>query len=148
MSTRVQVSAVAPVWLLDTNVLSEGIRQQPHAGVMAHLARHSEELAVPAPVWHELRFGWLRMPDGRRKDDIGRYLQEVVGGLPVLAYDAPVARLHAELRADADRRGRPLPFADGQIAAIAVAHGLTLVTRNLKDFTGVSGLRLVDWFER
>jgi tRNA(fMet)-specific endonuclease VapC len=58
-----------------------------------------------------------------------------------------VARLHAELRVDADRRGRPLPFADGQIAAIAVAHGLTLVTRNLKDFTGVSGLRLVDWFE-
>ena len=137
----------AAVWLLDTNVLSEGSRAQPDANVLARFTHHEAELAVPAPVWHELRFGWLRMPDGQRKNAIGRYVQQVVGLLPVLAYDANAARIHAELRAQAERIGRPQPFVDGQIAAIAIAHGLTLVTRNTKDFARVPGLRVADWFE-
>ncbi|NCP41698.1 MAG: type II toxin-antitoxin system VapC family toxin, partial [Rhodoferax sp.] len=51
-------------WVLDTNVLSEAARPAPHAGVMANLSRYEGELAIAAPVWHELRFGWLRMPAG------------------------------------------------------------------------------------
>lgn len=133
-------------WLLDTNVLSEAVRPRPDPGVMERLERFQTELAVPAPVWHELRYGWLRLPDGQRKDAIGRYVQDVVAMLPVLPYDAAAARIHAELRSEAERRGRPLPFVDGQIAAIAIAGGLTLVTRNRKDFDGVPGLRLADWF--
>jgi tRNA(fMet)-specific endonuclease VapC len=133
-------------WLLDTNVLSEAVRPAPNPGVMENLARYDGELAIPAPVWHELRYGWLRMPDGQRKDMIGRYIQEVVAALQVLPYDAAAARIHAELRNERERSGTTLPFADGQIAAIAIAHGLTLVTRNSKDFAGLAGLRLADWF--
>lgn len=135
-----------PVWLLDTNIVSEGVKPAPDAGVMANLRRHADELALPAPVWHELRFGWLRMPDGQRKDAIGLYIQRVAGQLPVLPYDETAARIHAELRDQQGRSGRPLPFVDGQIAAIAMANGLTLVTRNRKDFEGLPGLRVVDWF--
>ena len=135
-----------PVWLLDTNVLSEGVKPVPDARVMANLQRHADELALPAPAWHELRFGWLRMPDGKRKDAIGLYLQRVVGQLPVLPYDEAAARIHAELRDQQQRAGRPLPFVDGQIGAIAIANGLTLVTRNRKDFEGLPGLRVGDWF--
>ena len=101
---------------------------------------------MPAPVWHELRYGWLRMPDGTRKDRLGHYLRDAVAPLPLLAYDGAAASLHAEQRTAAEQAGRSRPFVDGQIAAIAVAHGLTLVTRNLKDFEGVPGLRVVDWF--
>lgn len=133
-------------WLLDTNVLSEAARPAPDAGVMAALARHAGELAVPAPVWHELRFGWLRMPEGKRRDAIERYLTDVVGSLPVLPYDAAAARIHAEIRVDRERSGIVLPFVDGQIAAIAIAHGLTLVTRNQLDFSTVPGLRLANWW--
>lgn len=133
-------------WLLDTNVLAEGARPRPDANVMLRLAEHASELAVAAPVWHELRFGWLRMPQGRRRDQIGAYLADVVGVLPVLPYDAPAARIHAELRAEAEGRGRPLPFVDGQIAAIAMAHGLVLVTRNEKDFAALPGLRQANWW--
>ena len=133
-------------WLLDTNVISEAMRPLPHPGVMACLERHQGELAIAAPVWHELRFGWLRLPAGQRRDAIGRFVQDVAGQLPVLPYDAQSARIHAELRAQRAQAGQTLAFVDGQIAAIAIAHGATLVTRNIKDFTGLAGLRLVDWF--
>ncbi|PMY00533.1 VapC toxin family PIN domain ribonuclease, partial [Pseudomonas sp. GW460-13] len=42
--------------------------------------------------------------------------------------------------------GFTLPFVDGQIASVAIAHGLTLVTRNTKDFSELTGLRLANWF--
>jgi tRNA(fMet)-specific endonuclease VapC len=134
-------------WLLDTNVLSEAARPSPQVGVLANLVRYQGELAIAAPVWHELRFGWLRMPGGQRRDAIGRFVHDVAGQLPVLAYDAQAARVHAELRAQREQLGQTLPFVDGQIAAIAIAHGITLVTRNTRDFTDLPGLRLVDWFE-
>ncbi|MBB1076478.1 type II toxin-antitoxin system VapC family toxin [Rhodoferax sp. 4810] len=134
-------------WLLDTNVLSEATRPTPNAGVMANLSRFQGELAIAAPVWHELRFGWLRMPAGQRRDAIGRFVQDVVGQLPVLPYDAQAARIHAELRAEREPEGLALPFVDGQIAAIAIAHGITLVTRNTRDFASLRSLRLVDWFD-
>jgi tRNA(fMet)-specific endonuclease VapC len=133
-------------WVLDTNILSEAMRPSPDAAVMACLARYDGELAIPAPVWHELRFGWLRMPDGQRKDAIGQYVQTVLVALPVLPYDASAARIHAELRSTGERSGHCLPFVDGQIAAIAMSHGLTLVTRNTKDFANIQGLRLENWF--
>lgn len=134
-------------WLLDTNVLSEAMRPQPDEGVMQAIDRYADELAIAAPVLHELRFGWLRLPLGRKRDAIGRYLMDVVGSLPVLPYDAAAARIHAEIRAESERNGMTRSFADGQIAAIAMTHGLTLVTRNTKDFANLSGLRLVNWWD-
>lgn len=110
------------------------------------MTRYRNEMAVCSPVMHELRYGWLRMQDGRRKDMIGRFLQEVLGCLPVLSYDATAARLHAQLRHTRERQGMPLPFADGQIAAIAIANGLTLITRNGKDFANLPGLQTDNWF--
>lgn len=136
----------AASWLLDTNIVSEAMRPKPDAEVMANLARFDGELVIPAPVWHELRYGWLRMPDGQRKDAVGRFVQEVAGSLPVLPYDSAAARIHAELRNLRERAGLRLPFVDGQIASVAMAHGLTLVTRNIRDFAGLPGLRLVNWF--
>ncbi len=103
-------------------------------------------------IYHEnhtifrLCHGWLRMADGQRKDAIGRYIQDVVASLPILSYDASVARIHAELRSRQKKMGLPLPFLDGQIAAIAMTHGLTLVTRNTKDYSNIAGLRLDNWF--
>ena len=134
-------------WLLDTNILSEAMRPLPNQSVMSMLARFDGELAIAAPVWHELRYGWLRMPEGQRRDAVGRYVQEVVAVLPVIPYDMTAARIHAELRNSCERQGQNLPFVDGQIAAIAMSHGLTLVTRNTKDFAGVVGLRFENWFD-
>lgn len=50
-----------------------------------------------------------------------------------------------EIRADREQAGAALPLVDGQIAAIAIAHGPTLVTRNRNDFMCVPGLRTTNW---
>jgi len=74
-------------------------------------------------------------------------VQDVAGEIPVLSYDAQAARIHAELRAQREQAGQTLLFVDRQIAAIAIAHGAVLVTRNTRRFLGLAGLRLVDWFQ-
>jgi tRNA(fMet)-specific endonuclease VapC len=134
-------------WLLDTNVLAEPLRPLPAASVMQRLAAHETEIALPVTVWQELNYGWLRMPEGRRRERIGSYLQSTVAPLPVLPLDAHAARIQADLRAQADRSGRPIDYPGSEIAAIAIAHGLTLVTRNTRDFEGRPGLQVANWFE-
>jgi tRNA(fMet)-specific endonuclease VapC len=114
---------------------------------MQRLQQHADTLALAAPVWHEMLFGWQRMPQGQRRERIGSYLHGVLASLPLLAYDGAAARVHAHIRAARERLGQPLPFADGQIAAIAIAQGLTLVTRNLADFAHIEDLQLVNWHE-
>nr|WP_145552707.1 type II toxin-antitoxin system VapC family toxin [Variovorax boronicumulans] len=134
-------------WLLDTSIVSELARPQPALAVMQAFAMHADAGAIPMVVWHELLFGVLRLPDGQRKQSLTRFVHAVPGALPKLAYDEPVARRHAELRAVQQTRGRPLAEPDAQIAATALAHGLTLVTRNARDFHGIDGLQLANWFD-
>ena len=139
--------ADSPRWLLDTNIVSELARDRPDAEVMRRFARHGRALAIPAAVWHELLSGVARLPVGQRRQRLSDFVEQVAGALPLLVYDATVARAHAGLRADTAARGRVLCEPDGQIAATALAHDFTLVTRNGRDFEGITGLRVENWFE-
>ena len=139
-------SSLQLLYLLDTNVLSNALAKQPDAGVQARIARNTGRMAMPAPVWQELRYGWLLMPEGQRKDRHGVYLNNVVARLPVLAYDRAAASLHAEQRAASERAGRMRPATDSLIAAIAMANNLRLVTRNTRDFQGIADLKVENWF--
>lgn len=133
--------------LLDTNIISELVKAEPKSNVLKQFQIYKNEIAIPSLVWHELRFGWLRMPDSKRKQSIGLFLHDVVSLLPILPYDTIAAKIHAEIRVEAHKSGKTLPFADGQIAAIAMSQGLSLVTRNTKDFEAIVGIRLINWFE-
>ena len=133
-------------YLLDTNIVSEPLRPQPAPGIMHKLRIHESEAAIPAPVWHELRFGCARLSRSRRRDVIERYLEEVVlASFPVLDYDRDAADWHALERARLSGTGRVPPFVDGQIAAIAYVNGLTLITANTSHFLGFKGLRVQSW---
>lgn len=134
------------LYLLDTNVLSNALLKRPDAAMEARIVLNTGRMAVPAPVWQELRYGWLLMPEGQRKDRHGIYLDHVVARLPVLAYDRAAASLHAEQRAASERAGRMRPATDSLIAAIAVANNLSLVTRNTRDFQGIADLKVENWF--
>ncbi len=78
--------------LLDTNVLSEPMRQQPDAAVMAQLEEGGHRLHTASVVIHELRYGVQRLPKGRRRARLDSYVQTVLAsGLTVLAYDTTAA---------------------------------------------------------
>ena len=132
--------------MLDTNTVSEPLRPNPAAGVLRRLREHGGEAAIPAPVWHELRFGCARLARSRRREAVERYIETVVlASFPVLDYDREAADWHARERARLGADGRTPPFVDGQIAAIARVNDLILVTSNARDFNGFRELRVQSW---
>ena len=133
-------------YLLDTNIVSAPISKKPHPAIVRRLETSGSECAIPAPVWHELTFGWRRLPAGRRRVAIQAYLEEVVrASFPILAYDERAAAWHGQERARLEAIGRPSPYVDGQIAAIARVNDLTMVTANAKDFAIFKDLRVENW---
>ena len=132
-------------FLLDTNILSEPLRARPDHGVMAKLKAHERAICTSTIVWHELRYGVVRMPDGSRRTLIAKYLDDVIGAtLPMLPYDGNAAAWHADERARLEKAGKTRPFVDGMIAAVAAVNGLTLVTNNIADYEGFE-LDVVRW---
>ncbi len=133
-------------YLLDTNTISDPARPVPHPGLLEKLRRHDGEIALAAPVWHELWFGCERLPPSQKRTRIEDYLQSL-RVLPVLAYDAAAAAWHAAERARLAAAGNEPSFVDGQIAAIARVHQLTVVTSNRRHFEPFAGLQVEDWRE-
>jgi len=135
-------------FLLDTNILSEPTRRHPEPRVLVRLREHQRESVTAATVIHELRHGIGRLPPGRRREALADYLERILRQpIRVLPYDRDAALWHADQRAALEAQGRPTPYADGQIAAIAATNGLTLVTRNVGDFRVFPGLQVENWFE-
>ncbi|HEY0686468.1 MAG TPA: type II toxin-antitoxin system VapC family toxin [Steroidobacter sp.] len=132
-------------YLLDTNVVSQPASKMPAAGVVRRLLASSAQCAIPAPAWHELHFGCKRMPAGKRREALEDYLADVVRAFDILPYDAKAAKLHATERARLEGLGITVPFVDGQIAAIAQANELILVTANVRDFEPFTALAVEDW---
>lgn len=122
-------------YLIDTNVLSELRRRDPDVNVVRWMAdRPATTLYLSVLTLGELRKGVEGLPEGNRKR---RLLDWLEVELPtffagrILPVDATLAVRWGRLLAQA---GRPLPAIDSLLAATALAHGLTLVTRNLRDF--------------
>lgn len=133
-------------YLLDTNVLSETLRPAPHPRVLERLQENQTAIALPSIVWHELWYGAHRLPPSRKRTIIEAFLRDVVAPtIPILPYDQLAAAWHAQERARLAQIGRPRPFADGQIAAIAAVNGLILVTSNTNDYAAFQDLRLENW---
>jgi tRNA(fMet)-specific endonuclease VapC len=100
-------------------------------------------------VWHELTYGCRRLPKGKRRSALDAYLRDVVrNSFPILPYDEAAAEWHGEERARLESIGRPAPFVDGQIAAIAHVQGLVLVTINHEDFGRFKELKVENWSTR
>lgn len=132
-------------FLLDTHVVSELTKLQPNPGVLQALAQHEAACAISAPTLEELVFGCHRLPAGARRDWLRRWVQGLPARLPVLPFDEAAALWLGAERARLAALGRPAPRTDGEIAAVAVSQGLTLVTCNQRDFAVFDGLSLEDW---
>jgi tRNA(fMet)-specific endonuclease VapC len=132
-------------FLLDTNVFAALSRPRPHRGVERAFTRHAGEVVTASIVVHEMWFGIERLPRSRRRTELERFMTEVVAGVRVLPYGERAARWHALERARLTTAGRPPPFLDGQIAAIAAVHDATIVSGNAADFEPFEGLRVENW---
>ena len=136
-------------YLLDTNIVSSPVSKTPNPAIVKRLDRNQQECAIAAPVWHELTYGCRRLPPGKWRTALEAYLRDIVqASFPILPYDESAAAWHGAERARLADLGRPAPYVDGQIAAIAHVNGLILVTRNSRDFTGFAGLKVEDWSKR
>lgn len=133
-------------YLLDTNTISDPSKTVPNLGISRRLRQHGDEVAIAAPVWHELRFGVERLPPSKKRQKIEDYLR-TVQTIPVLAYDEAAADWHARERARLESLGKTPPFVDGQIAAVARVHQLIVVTSNVSDFEVFDEIEIEDWRE-
>jgi toxin FitB len=120
-------------FLLDTNVISELRKPRPHGGVLAWFqASPPESFATPAIALFELQMGTeiLRSQDPVRAEEFDFWISRITRGSTVIPLDAAAAREAARLL---EKQSIEL-MADAMIAAIAKVNGLTVATRNTRDF--------------
>lgn len=124
-------------FLLDTCLISELVRKSPNAAVLKWLdARDEQSLFLSVLTLGELQKGISRLSTGPRKDDLQAWIEhdliERFAGR-ILDLDLKMALIWGKLLGEAELKGGKLPVMDSLIAATAIAHGLVVVTRNVKD---------------
>jgi toxin FitB len=136
-------------FLLDTNIPSELVRPQPEPKVQTWVAAQDlDTLFISSVSFGELRKGIILRSPGKRRAELEAWIET---DLSMLFSDRilPVTRSIAErwgvLEGQRQLAGRPLNVPDGMIAATALEHGLTLVTRNTKDFDGLGVTLFNPW---
>lgn len=124
--------------ILDTNIISELMKLKPSARVFDWVsAQPRRALFTTAVNQAEILFGIALLPKGKRRNELAKsaqimFAEDFAGRL--LSFDPSAARHFAEIAVARRKSGRPISHADAQIAAIARAQGLVLVTRNVEDF--------------
>ena len=133
--------------VLDTNVLSELMRQQPADAVLAWADRlKPQEVAITAMNEAEILQGIARLPDSQRKEQLQQGWETLLANVlqqPVLPFNSAAAQWFAALVSHRDSIGRPISTTDAVIAATALAHDGQLATHNTADFDAI-GLTLIN----
>ena len=132
-------------YLVDANVLCEPTKSAPDPRVLEWLERNERDLTVDPVILGEVRFGILLLPAGQRRRGLERWFDEVARRIRCFSWDTETGLRWAELLAHLRALGRPMPLKDSFIAATALAQGLTVATRNRRDFEA-SGVQIVDPF--
>ncbi len=127
-------------FMLDTDTASSLMKGQ--SSVVARLSAEApERLCLSVVTEAELLFGIAKRPEARK---LRIAVDELLAAIVVVAWSSATARRYATIRAELERRGKPLGALDLLIAAHAVQHDAVLVTHD-KAFSVVPGLRLEDW---
>lgn len=121
--------------LLDTNVLSELARPKPDPRVIEFI-RRSPVACVSVITLHELVFGAKRVPDQVKRRKLLKWIEQIETNYAdsLIPITPAIARIAAGFRAEEQGRGRILHLEDALIAATTLEMGLTLATRNTRDF--------------
>jgi toxin FitB len=132
--------------LLDTNVISEAMKPEPHPAVRDWLdAQAAETLYLSSVTIAELTFGIGALPSGKRKEKLRAALDGVLElfATRILSFDVEAARRYGDLAVKARAAGKGFPTPDGTIAAIAATHGFAVASRDTSAFEA-AGLGVID----
>jgi predicted nucleic acid-binding protein len=136
-------------YLLDTNCISELVRIKPEPRVMSWMQAAEETLLyLSVLTLGEIRKGLAGVPQGKRRTHLETWLEIELGARfagRILPIDVPVADRWGLLAATAKREGKPLSTMDGLLAATALHHNLTVVSRNVSDFADTRVQVLNPW---
>jgi len=128
-------------FLLDTNVPSEMTRKRPQSSVSEWLeTADDDQLYFSVVSLGEILKGITILPESKRRSGLQQWLDETLRPWfegRVLPISESIAEQWGVLAGQCQLRGRPLGLADGFIAATALDHDLTIITRNVKDFEGL-----------
>lgn len=132
------------MYLFDTDVLSNVLKKKRSAALMARLkAVPRAAQFISAVNAAEIYFGVFRKEG--RQDLLRSYEAEIFPRLTILPFDFETARVFGRIKAYLEGRGLATFEPDLQIASIALAHKLTLVTGNTRHYKGIPGLRVENW---
>ena len=133
-------------YLLDTNVISDIAKPAPSPSLLAWMSEQvDEDLFIASLTVAEIRRAVLEKPAGKRRDALEAWFsgpegpQALFAGR-VLPFDEAAARIWARLMVDGAKKGRPRSALDTIIAAVAEAHGCTVMTDNERDFADVKAI--------
>lgn len=134
--------------VLDTDVVSEAMKPEPHPAVRTWLNdQAAESLYVSSVILAELLFGIAALPAGRRKDMLTQTLDGLLGLFRdrVLPFDTDAARQYAALAVTAKTGGRGFPTPDGHIAVIASSRGFILASRDTAPYEAAGVAVINPW---
>lgn len=134
--------------VLDTNVISEAMKPEPHPSVRAWLNdQAAETLYLSSVTLAELLFGIGALPAGKRKDMLAQTLDGLMGLFRnrVLPFDSDAARQYADLAVTAKVAGQGFPTPDGYIAAIATARGFIVASRDMAPYKAAGVTVINPW---
>jgi len=134
-------------YLVDANVLSEPTKPAPNQRVLDWLRAHERDIVIDPIILGELRFGILLLPKGRKRAALEEWFDTGIERLHCLPWEAGTALTWAQLLARLRASGRSMPTKDSLIAATALTHHLTVVTRNRLDFAKAD-VQIIDPFAR
>ena len=139
------------LYLLDTNIISELTKEVQNQNVVKKIFETQKISALSSVTWAEALYGIKRLDEGKRKDNLSDfYINTVQSMYEFLDFDIHAASIYSDIKSRLEEIGKIPAELDLQIASVAIANNLILVTRNVQDFVYIkecSALMIENWFE-
>jgi predicted nucleic acid-binding protein len=132
-------------YLVDANVPSEATKPQPIAALVDWLRANARQIAIDPIVLGEIRFGIHMIPASARRRRLEQRFHQGVAKIRCVPWQAATGLRWAKLLAELRAAGKSMPAKDSLMAATALVHGMTVVTRNQRGFIN-AGVKVVDPF--